>query len=108
MKNIRTSAKLSHSYTGHCLRETVIQIMIGAGYLARHIMFMSGHRNEASTRSYNRGCNITQKKSMSNTLSALTEPTCKSEKNPARQVSVSHIFERANRKTSPKNADTGL
>ncbi|KAH3702738.1 hypothetical protein DPMN_077764 [Dreissena polymorpha] len=54
--------------------------MIDAGYEARHIMFMMSHRNEASIRSYNRGCNITQKKSMSNTLSALTEPTCKSEK----------------------------
>ncbi|KAH3720786.1 hypothetical protein DPMN_063690 [Dreissena polymorpha] len=54
--------------------------MNDAGYEARQIMFMSGHRNEASIRSYNRGCNITQKKSMSNTLSALTEPTCKSAK----------------------------
>ncbi|KAH3788762.1 hypothetical protein DPMN_166910 [Dreissena polymorpha] len=80
MKNISTSAKLSQRYTDHCLRTKAIQAMNDAGYEARHIMFMSGHRNEASIRSYYRGCNITQKKSMSNTLSALTEPTCKSVK----------------------------
>ncbi|KAH3872795.1 hypothetical protein DPMN_036018 [Dreissena polymorpha] len=37
--------------------------MNDAGHEARHIMFMSGHRNEASIRSNNRGCNITQNKS---------------------------------------------
>ncbi|KAH3702575.1 hypothetical protein DPMN_077599 [Dreissena polymorpha] len=65
--------------------------MNDAGYEARHIMFMSGHRNEASIRSYNRGCNITQKKSMSNTLSALTESTCKSEKNSLSSVNQPHL-----------------
>ncbi|KAH3815686.1 hypothetical protein DPMN_144217 [Dreissena polymorpha] len=103
MKNISTSAKLSQCYTGHCLRATAIQAMNDASYEARHIMFISGHRNEASICSYNRGCNITQKKSMSNTLSALTEPTCTSEK---QLVTCHHIFERANRET--KNADTGV
>ncbi|KAH3836454.1 hypothetical protein DPMN_109824 [Dreissena polymorpha] len=62
--------------TGQCLRATAIQAINDAGYEARHIMFMGGHRNDASIRSYNRGCIIEQKKSMSNTLSALTEPTC--------------------------------
>ncbi|KAH3801442.1 hypothetical protein DPMN_155092 [Dreissena polymorpha] len=63
MKNISTSAKLSLRYTGHCLRAKAIQAMNDAGHEARHIMFMSGHRNEATIRSKNRGCNITQNKS---------------------------------------------
>ncbi|KAH3795439.1 hypothetical protein DPMN_148989 [Dreissena polymorpha] len=76
MKNISTIAKLSQRYTGHCLRATAIHAMNDAGHEARHIMFINGHRNKASIRSYNLGCNINEKKSMSNTLSALTEPTC--------------------------------
>ena len=80
MKSISVSAKLSQHYTGHCLRATAIQRMNDAGFEARHKMFMSGHKNEASIRSYNRGCSITQKKSLSSTLSALTDP------NSARQI----------------------
>jgi len=37
-------------------------------------------KNEAAMRSYNRGCSITQKKSLSSTLSALTD------QNSARQI----------------------
>ena len=73
MKNISATAGLHQQYTAHCLHATAIQTMNDAGYEARHIMFMSGHRNEASIRSYNRGCSTSQKKSISNTLSALTE-----------------------------------
>ncbi|KAH3727790.1 hypothetical protein DPMN_176772 [Dreissena polymorpha] len=64
--------------------------MPDAGNEARLVMFMSGHRNEASIRSYNRGCNITQKKSMGNTLSALKEPSRKSAKQLA-SVNQPHI-----------------
>lgn len=49
-------------YTAHCLRATAIQAMNDAGFEARHIMYFSGHRNEASIRSYNRELSSTQKK----------------------------------------------
>jgi len=45
MKSISTNSGLSTAYTAHCLRATVIQAMHDAGFEARHIMFMSGHKN---------------------------------------------------------------
>uniref|UniRef100_K1QTI5 Uncharacterized protein n=1 Tax=Magallana gigas TaxID=29159 RepID=K1QTI5_MAGGI len=44
---------------------------------ARHIMYFSGHRNEASIRSYNRELSSTQKKSASATLSTITTASVK-------------------------------
>ena len=57
-------------YTAHCLRATAIQSMNDVGHEARHIMFMSGHRNESSIRSYNRSVSTVQKKHLSHTLAA--------------------------------------
>lgn len=58
-------------YTAHCLRATAIQYLNDAGHETRHIMFLSGHRNESSIRSYNRSVSSLQKKSLSSTLSAI-------------------------------------
>jgi hypothetical protein len=41
--------------------------MISTGHEHRHIMFMTGHKNETSIRSYNRHCSVQQKKSPSAT-----------------------------------------
>lgn len=72
MSDNSKNAKCSKSYTAHCLRATAIQGMNDAGLKIRHIMHMSGHKNESSVRSYNRDCSTTQKKMISDTLSGLT------------------------------------
>ena len=71
MPNISKAANLSTRYTAHCLRATAIEMLNDEGFQARHIMFMSNHRNEASLRSYSRGCSNGQKKQMSSALSRL-------------------------------------
>ena len=48
MKNISEAAPLSHPSTNHGLRETAIILWSNAGIPNRHIMAISGHRNEQS------------------------------------------------------------
>lgn len=72
MSDICKQAGISTTYTAHCLRATAIQGMNDAGFEIRHIMHMSGHKNEASVRSYNRDCSTAQKKALSETLASLT------------------------------------
>lgn len=52
MKQISKTAGLSQSYTNHSIRATVITELDNIGFEARHIMAVSGHRSEASIRSY--------------------------------------------------------
>lgn len=72
MADICRNSKCSTSYTAHCLRATAIQAMNDAGFELRHIMFMSGHKNESSVRSYTRECSTNQKKQISNALATIT------------------------------------
>jgi hypothetical protein len=67
MTDFCKQAKCSKIYTAHCLRITTIQTTNDAGHEHRHIMFMTGHKYEASIRSYNRHCSVQQKKSPSAT-----------------------------------------
>lgn len=76
MPDISSNAHCSHKYTAHCLRATAITGMSDAGFEARHIMYMSGHRNEASLRSYNRNPSQLQKKDLSHTLTAVATGEC--------------------------------
>lgn len=46
-----------------------------SGWEARHIMFLSGHRNESSLRSYSRTVSTSQKRALSTTLSSLKTQT---------------------------------
>jgi hypothetical protein len=69
MTDICKNTKCSKVYTAHCLHATSIQAMNDVGHELRHIMFMTGHKNEASIRSYNRHCSVQQKKLLSSTLS---------------------------------------
>lgn len=71
MCDISKNAKCKQRYTAHCLRATSIQALSDAGIELRHIMFMSGHRNEGSIRSYARKCSGNQKLAISKTLSSL-------------------------------------
>ena len=74
MADICKSSKLSKSYTPHCLGATAIQAMNDRGFSSRHIMFMSGHRCEASLKSYSRNPSAQQKKALSSTLSKVIKP----------------------------------
>ena len=69
MTDLCKQAKCRKIYTAHCRRATAIQAMNDAGHELRHIMFMTGHKHEASIRSYNCHCSVQQKKSLSATLS---------------------------------------
>lgn len=71
MCDISKNAKCKQRYTAHCLRAASIQALSDAGIELRHIMFMSGHRDEGSIRSYARKCSGNQKLAISKTLSSL-------------------------------------
>lgn len=73
MADICKSSSTSGMYTAHSLRATAIQAMNDQGFEARHIMYMSGHRNESSIKSYCRNPSISQKKQLSTTLSEIAE-----------------------------------
>jgi len=94
MSDISRNADCSRLYTPHCLRPTDIQGMNDAGYEIRHIMYMSGHKNEGSVRSYNRDCSSTQKKAMSDSLQLISsgnlqEQTSRQPLSQIRSVAVS-------------------
>lgn len=71
LKEICIAAGVKKNYTPHCLRATSITYLNDSGFEARHIMFMSNHKNESSLRSYNRSVSSNQKKSLSSTLSSM-------------------------------------
>ena len=53
MKEISQVAQLSRVYTNHSVRATAITLWSNAGVPNRHIMAISGHRNEQSLAHYN-------------------------------------------------------
>ena len=69
MKVISQLANLSKVYTNHSIRATSITILDEAGFEARHIMSVSGHKNESSIRSYASKTNEVIKHAMSVGLS---------------------------------------
>ena len=71
-KAICVEAGMENSYSNHCLRATAVTALDDAGYEARDIMTVSGHRSESSIRSYSRTSEDNKKK-MSATLSSLTQ-----------------------------------
>ena len=68
MSEFSKIAKLSKKYTKHCIRATAITALDQAGCVSRHIMSVSGHRSEASIKSYSRKTSTDQKRKMSETL----------------------------------------
>ena len=54
MKVISHQAELSKIYTNHSIRATTITILDRSGFEARHIMSVSGHRNESSINTYSK------------------------------------------------------
>ena len=74
MKVISGEAELSRVYTNHCIRATAITLWSHAGLNDRQIMAISGHRNEASLRSYSNRPSTAQLQTCSDVLScALSE-----------------------------------
>ncbi|XP_048757928.2 uncharacterized protein LOC125668156 [Ostrea edulis] len=71
MPEISKLGKLSRIYTNHSIRATVITALDNAGVEARHIMCASGHKNEASIRSYACRLNDTKKREMSECLGGI-------------------------------------
>jgi hypothetical protein len=74
MADICKSSQCIKAYTPYCLRATAITAMSDAGFQSRQIMFMSGHRCEASLKTYNRNLTSQQKHSVSSCLSTVTNP----------------------------------
>ena len=74
MKELSLAAKLSRVYTNHCVRATAITLWSNAGLANRHIMAISGHRNEQSLKSYNSRPSSNQLQQCSNVLSQALNP----------------------------------
>lgn len=75
MKEISEEAQLSMKYTNHCVRATAITLWSNAGLENRHIMAISGHRNEQSLKSYNSRPSSAQLQQSSDVLSRSLEPS---------------------------------
>lgn len=75
LPEICKNAGVEKRYTPHCIRATTIRHLNDSGWEARHSMFLSGHRNESSLRSYSRTVPTSQKRALSTTLSSLKTQT---------------------------------
>lgn len=87
MKTISSQAKCSEIYTNHCLRATAITVLNNNNFDSRTIATLSGHRCEASIRSYCRDSSSDQKRQMSSTLDSFF-PNMTDGKIPPRQNAV--------------------
>jgi len=74
MKELCKAANLSQVYTNHCIRAKAITLWSDAGLSNRHIMTLSGHRNENSLKSYNARPSSQQLQMCSNVLSSALNP----------------------------------
>ena len=68
MKDISSAAGLSHIYTNHSVRATVITLWANAGLTNREIMAISGHRNKSSLQNYHNMPSVQQLHKCSNIL----------------------------------------
>lgn len=76
MKELSKAAHLSQVYTNHCIRATAITLWWDSGLSYHHAMtlYMSGHRNENSLKSYNARPSSQQLQVCSNVLSSALNP----------------------------------
>ena len=70
MRDISKAAALSQIYTNHSVRATAITLWSDAQISSRHIMNISGHRNEESIKHYNTRPSSSQLRQCSDVLSA--------------------------------------
>ncbi|XP_072182398.1 uncharacterized protein [Diadema setosum] len=118
MSSITAEAHCSKVYTNHCLRATSIHKLDNAGFEARHIMAISGHKSETSIKHYSR-VEEEQKRRMSLTISRVqstpTMPATSTCLNPVAPrpgptpttTNVSSVARRS-RPTSSPNVTAGL
>ncbi|CAG2185548.1 unnamed protein product [Mytilus edulis] len=78
MNEISKAANLSKEYTNHSCRATTVHILDEAQIPSRHIMSVTGHKSEASLKTYSGKTCEKNKKMMSDTLSEKT--LCKTSK----------------------------
>ncbi|CAC5389499.1 unnamed protein product [Mytilus coruscus] len=69
---IYATANLCKTYTNHCVRATSITVLSDSEFEARHIVTISGHRNEQSVQNYVRDTSTAQKRDMSASMSSYT------------------------------------
>ena len=92
MKQISIEAMLSKEYTNHSIRATSITILDTKGFEARHIMSVSGHRQESNICSYASKTPVSMKFAMSKAIANTidnntgTEITTDSPKEPLRVI----------------------
>ena len=79
MKNLSKKAKLSRLYTNHCIRASVVTSLDEKGFEARHIMATTGHKSEASIKSYAARCPDNKRRQVSEALASnlIDEPNNK-------------------------------
>ena len=70
MRKLSENAGLSMMYTNHCIRATVITNLDRAGFEARHIKAVSGHKSDETIKNYAVKCPNIKKREMSDVLSA--------------------------------------
>ena len=75
MSSISQSAHLSKNYTNHCVIATFITVLREPGFEARHIVTISGHRNEQNVQNYIRDISNAQKRNMSASISSFSTTT---------------------------------
>ena len=76
MRVLSIQANLSAEYTNHSIRATTISILNRRGYLAKHIMCVSGHKNENSiAKLFNRAAGQTTKTEMADCLNSVIQNT---------------------------------
>ena len=83
MKDLSRSANLSRVYTNHSVRATAITLWSNAGMSNRHIMAISGHRNEQTLQSYNRQPSSRQLQQCNDVLQRALNPSASVQENPA-------------------------
>jgi len=68
MKELSKTVSLSKQYTNHSLRATALTVLDHCNFEARHIMRVSGHKSEASIRSYSRRLSENKQREISDAL----------------------------------------
>ena len=94
MVNLSTSARLSRANTNHCIRATCVPALDEAGVEARHIMTITGHKNEASIRSYSCTLSDEKKRDISTTISDTLIPSTSAEEPPQKKTpKIDEVFD---------------
>lgn len=88
-----------HRYTNHCLRSTSISILDQSGIEGRQIIRISGHKSEASIKSYSRNLTSHKKREISSTLSKAVGLRVSNDienVNPGPLMVPQHVFNQSN------------